>query len=268
MSNSLWSHRLQQASLPCPLLSSRVYSNSCPLSWWHYPTTSSSVTPYSFCPQSFPASGSFPMSQLFALGGQSIGASASVLPMSIQGLFPLGLIGLISLLSKGLLRVFSSTAICKHEFFGAQPSLWSNSHIHNWLLEKPELWLAGPVSAKWCLCFLIRHLGLSLEKEIATTRSSTLAWKIPWTEDPGTLPSMGLQRVGHDWATSLSLRFIIAFLPRSKHLLILWLQSLSAVILEPNKIKYVTVSIVLPCICHELIGLDAIIFFFFLKVEF
>ena len=147
-------HGAQHPRIPCASLSHWVCSNSHPLSWWHYPTISSSVTPCSFCPQSFPASGSFPMSQLFALGGLSIGASASVLPMSIQGLFPLGLIGLISLLSKGLLRVFSSTTICKHEFFGAQPSLWSNSHIHNWLLEKPGLWLAGPVLAKWCLCFV------------------------------------------------------------------------------------------------------------------
>ena len=93
----------------------------------------------SLCVQCFPASGSFPRSQLFASGGQSIGASASVtvFPVNIQGWFPLGLIGLTSLLSKGFSRVFSSTIVWKHQFFGALPSLWSNSHIHTWLLEKP-----------------------------------------------------------------------------------------------------------------------------------
>ena len=112
-------------------LSSRVCSNSCPLSRWCHPTISSSVVPFSSCPQSFPASGSFPMSQLFLSGGQSIGASASVLPMNIQGWFHSGLPGLISLLSKGLSRVFSSTTIWKHHFFSTQPSLWSNSHFCN-----------------------------------------------------------------------------------------------------------------------------------------
>ena len=110
-----------------------------PLSQWCHPTISSSVVPFSSCPQSFPVSWSFPVSQLFASGGQSIGASAlvSVLPMNIQGWFPLGVIGLISLLSKELPRVFSSTTIWKHQLFSAQPSLWSNSHISTWLLEKP-----------------------------------------------------------------------------------------------------------------------------------
>ena len=103
------------------------------------------------CPQSFPASGSFPMSRLFTLGGNCIGAS--VLPMNIQGWFPLGLTGLISLLSMGLSRVFSSTTVQKHQFFSVLPSLWSNSHIYTWLLEKPWLWLQGPLLAKWCLCF-------------------------------------------------------------------------------------------------------------------
>ena len=97
------------------------------------------VMPFSSCPQSFPASGSFPMSQFFTSGGQSIGASASasVLPMNIQGWFPLGLTALISLLSKALSRVFSNTTVQNHQFFGAQPPLWSNSHIHTWPLEKP-----------------------------------------------------------------------------------------------------------------------------------
>ena len=96
--------------------------------------------------------------------GQSTGASASasVLPINIQDWFPLGLTGLISLLSKGLSRVFSSTTDQKHQFFSAQPSLWPNSHIRIWLLEKPQLWLYGPLSAKWCLCFLICCLGASI----------------------------------------------------------------------------------------------------------
>jgi len=125
LSESLWPHERQHARLPCPSLSPRVCSNSCPLSQWCHPTSSSSVAPFSSCLQSFPASGSTPMSQLFALGGQSIGASdsASVLLMNIQGWFPLGLTGLISLPSKGLSRVFSSTTVWKHQFFGTQPSL-------------------------------------------------------------------------------------------------------------------------------------------------
>ena len=109
-----------------------------PLSPWCYLTISSSANPFSSCLQSFPASGSFPMSQFFISGGRSTTASAStsVLPMNIQGWFPLGLTGLISLLSKGLSRVFYSTTIQKHKFFSNQPSWWSNSHIHTWLLEK------------------------------------------------------------------------------------------------------------------------------------
>ena len=111
----------------------------------------------------FPTSVSFPTSQLFTSGSQSIGVSvlASVLSMNIQGWFPLGLTGLNLLQSKELSRVFSSTTIQKHQFFGAQPSLWSNFHICTWLLEKPQLWLYGPLLAKWCLCFLIHCLGLS-----------------------------------------------------------------------------------------------------------
>ena len=141
--------------------------------------------PSSLALLSFPASGFFPMTRHFASGGQSIGASASVLSMNIQSWFPLGLTGLISLQTKGL-SVFSSTTIWKHQSFGAQPSLWSSSHICTWLLEKPQLWLDGPLSAKWCHCFLKQYLG---------------------------------------------------FLPRSKRLLISWLQSSSVVILEPKKIN-------------------------------
>ena len=127
---------LQHARLPCPSLSPGVCSNSCPLSWWCCLTISSSATPFSFCLQPFPASGSFPMSWLFTSGCQA-SASASVFPVNIQDWFPLGLTGLISLLSKGLSRVFSGTTVWKHQFFSAQPSLWSNSHIHKCLLEKP-----------------------------------------------------------------------------------------------------------------------------------
>ena len=126
-----------------------------------------SVASFCSCPQSFPASGSFPMNWLFLSGGQSFGAlvSASVLPMSIQGWFPLGWTGWISLLSKGLSRIFSKTTAPNHQFFSAQPSL---------------------------------------EKATAT-HSSTLAWQIPWTEEPGRLQSMGSLGVGYNWATSLSL---------------------------------------------------------------
>ena len=136
-------HELQHTRSPCPSPTPRVYPNSCPLSWWCYPTISFSLAPFSSCPQSFLASGSFPMSRLFASGGHIIGASALVLLMSILGWFPLGLTDLISLQSKGLSRVFSSTIIWKHQFFSAQPSLWSNSHIHTWLLSlliKEENW--------------------------------------------------------------------------------------------------------------------------------
>ena len=106
------------------------------------------------------ASGSFPVSWLIVSGDQNIGASASVFPMNIQAWFPLVLTGLISLLSKGLSTVLSSTTVRNYQFFGAQP-LWSNSCIHIWLLKRPYLWLYGPLLAKWCLCFLIHCLGWS-----------------------------------------------------------------------------------------------------------
>ena len=148
---------------PALHLSPGACSSSCPLSSWCNPTISSSVACFSSCPQSFPTSGSFPMSWLFTSGGQSIGASASasVLPKEIQGWFPLGLTGLISLLSKRLSRVFSSTTVQRHQFFGPQPSLWSNSHIYTWLLEKPHLWPYRPLLVKWYFCFLICCLALS-----------------------------------------------------------------------------------------------------------
>ena len=176
--------------LPCPLLSPGVCSNSCPLSQWCHSTISSTVSPFSSCPQFFPASGSFAASRLFTSGGQN-GAWASASGLPIPGWFPLGLTDLISQ-SKGLSRVFSSTTIWKHQFFSTQPSLWSNCHIRTWLLEKPTIWtFVGKV-----MSLLFNMLS----------------------------------------------SFAIAFLPRRKHLLILWPQSLSTVILEPKKMKSVIFS--------------------------
>ena len=132
MFDSLPPHGLQHARLPCSSPTPGTYSNSYPSSQWCHPTISSYVTRFSSCLQSFPESGSLPISQLFASRSQSIGAStsASVLLMNIQGWFLLGWTGLISLKSMGLSRVFSSTAVQKHQLFGVQPSLWSNSRIH------------------------------------------------------------------------------------------------------------------------------------------
>ena len=125
VSDSLQPHELQHTRPPCPLPTPRVYSNSCPLSWWCHPAILSSVVPFSSCPQSLPASGSFPMSQLFSWGGQSIGvsASASVLPMNTQDWSSLGWTGWISLQSKGLSRVFFNITVQKHQFFCTQLSL-------------------------------------------------------------------------------------------------------------------------------------------------
>ena len=138
MYDSLRPHGLQHTRLSCPSPTPGVYSNSCPSSRWCHPTISFSVSPFSSRLQSFTTSRSFPVSQFFTSRGQSIrvSASASVLPMNIQDWFPLGLNGLISLPSKGLSRIFSNTTVQKHQFFGAQLSLYSNSHIHTWLLEK------------------------------------------------------------------------------------------------------------------------------------
>ena len=189
----------------------------CALSWWCHPTISSSVIPFSW-PQSLPAFGSFQMSQLFASGDQSIGASASasVLPMNSQCWFPLGYTGCLSLLSKGLSRVFSNTAVEKHQFsalsFLYRPTLTS---IHDY----------------W--------------KNIAFTR-----WAL-------------ICKVMSLLFNMLS-RLVIIFLPRSKCLLISWLLSPSAVILEPRKIKSTTVSAVSPSICHEMMWLDAMILLFWM----
>ena len=180
------------------------------------------LSPPSSALKSFPASESFSVTWLFTSGDQSIGAlaSPSVLPINIQGWFPLGLTSLISLLSKGLSRVFSSTTVRKHQLFGAQPSLWSNSYIRAWLLEKNIVWLDGTFVGK-VMSLLFKMLS----------------------------------------------RLVITFLPRNKRLLISWLQSPSTVVLEPKKIKSITDSIVSPSVCHEVMGLDAMILVF-LNVEF
>ena len=150
MSDSLQPRELQRTRPPCPSATPGVHSNSCPSSRWCHPAISSSVVPFSSCPQSLPASGSFPMSQLFAWGGQSIrvSASASVLPMNTQDWSHLEWTSWISLQSKGLSRVFSNTTVQKHQFLGAQLSSQFNSHIHTWPLEKLWPWLDRPWLAK------------------------------------------------------------------------------------------------------------------------
>ena len=192
-------HGLQHTRFLCPSPTPGACSNSRPSSQWCHPTISSSVVPFSSCLQSCPASGSFPMSQFFASGGQSVGTSASVLPMNIQDWFPLGLTGLISLQSKGLLSVFSNTTVRKHQF-GTQTSLWSNSHI-----------LIG-----YWKNYSFDYMDLCWQSDVSVFNTFS--------------------------------RFVIAFLPRRKCLLISWLQSLSIVILEPKKIKSVTVSIFVYCL--------------------
>ena len=189
MSNSLGLHGLQYARLPCPSPSPRACSNSCPSSQWCHPI--SSAIHFSFCLQSFPTSGSFPISWLFTSGGQNFGASASasVHLRNIQYLFPLGLTGLFCLQSKGHSRVFFNYTAPKHQLFGIQPSLWSNFHIH-----------------------------FTIGKTIALTIQTFV------------------DKVTSLYFNMLS-RFIIAFVPRSKSLLISWLQSPSGVILEPKKIR-------------------------------
>ena len=200
VSHSLWPHGLQHTRPPCPSPTPRVYSNSCPLSWWCHPTISSSVIPFSSCLQSFPASESFQMTQVFASGGQSIGVSAStsVLPMNIQDWFPLGW---ISLQSKGLFK-----SLLQHH--------------------------SSKASILLCSAFFVVQLShpyMTTGKTIALTRR-TFADKV-----------MSLL------FNTLS-RLVITFLPRSKHLLISWLQSPSAVTLEPPEIKSATVSTVSPSI--------------------
>ena len=163
ISNSLWPHGLQHARLPCPSPSPEVHPSSCPLLWWCHPANSFSNALFSFCPQSFPASETFPMSQLFASDNQNTGVSAlaSIFPMSIQGWFPLRLTGLISLLFKGLWGIFFSTIVRRHRFFGVTPSLPSSSHNRTWPLGRPQPWLYRPLSAEWCLCFSAHCVGFS-----------------------------------------------------------------------------------------------------------
>ena len=146
VSSSLRPYESQHSRPPCPSPTPGVHPNSCASSWWCHPAISSSVVPFSSCPQSLPASESVPMSQLFAWGGQSIRVSAlaSVLPMNTQDWSPLGWTDWISLQSKGLRRVFSSTTVQKHQFFSAQLSSRSNSDIHTWPQEKPYPWLDEP----------------------------------------------------------------------------------------------------------------------------
>ena len=179
LSDSLWPHESQHSRPSCPSPTPGVYSNPCPPSRWCHPTISSSVVPFSSCPQSLPASGSFPMNQLFAWGGQSTGvsASATVLPMSTQDWSPLGWTGWFSLQSKGLSRVFSNTTLQKHQFFSAQLSSVQLSHPY-----------------------------MTTRKTIALTRR-TFVSKV-----------MSL-------LFNMLSRLVITFLPRSKRLLISWLQS-------------------------------------------
>ena len=180
VSDYLWPHELQHARPLCPSPTPGVYSDSCLSSRWCHSAISSSVIPFSSCPWSLPASGSFQMSQLFASGGQSVGvsASASVLPMNTQDWSHLGWIGWISLQSKGLSRVFSNTTVQKHQLFGAQLSSQSNSRIHTWLLEKT----------------------IALTRQMFVGKVMSLLFNM------------------------LS-RLVITFLPRSRCLLISWLQS-------------------------------------------
>ena len=139
VSDSLWPHESQHARPPCPSPTPGVYLNPCPLSRWYHPAIWPSVIPFSSCPKSLTASGSFPVSKLFTWGGQSTGvsASASVCPMNTQDWSPLRWTDWISLQSKGLSRVFSNVTVQKHQFFGTQLSSQSNSYIHTWPLEKP-----------------------------------------------------------------------------------------------------------------------------------
>ena len=150
VSDSLRPHESQHARPPCPSPPPRVHLNSHPSSWWCHPAISSSVVPFSSCPQSLWASVSFPVSQLFTWGGQSIGvsASASVLPKNTLDWSPLGWTGWIFLQFKGLSRVFSNTTVQKYQFFGVQLSSQPNSHMHTWPQEKPQPWLDGPLLAK------------------------------------------------------------------------------------------------------------------------
>ena len=185
MSDSLAPHGLQHTRLLCPPLSPRICSSSCPLSWWCHPTISVSVAPFSSFPQSFRASGSFPMSCLFIPGGQSIGASASasVLPMNIQGWFPLGLTDLISLQSKRLSRVFSNTTVQKHQFFGAHMTTGKTKALAKWIFVSKVISLLFNALSRLVIAFLSRSKRLliswlhsSTDRHLGCVSQSWLSW--------------------------------------------------------------------------------------------
>ena len=219
MFNSLQPHRLQHTRILCPLLSPRVFSDSCPLSQWCYPTISSSAASFSFCLQFFTASVFFPMSWLFTSGGQSIepSALASVLPVNIQGWF--------------------SFRIDWFDLLAVQGTLKSLLQHHD-----------SKASILWCWAFYVVQLS---HPYVTTRKAIALTW---WTF-VGKMMSL---------LFNMLLRLVIAILPRSKCLLISWIQSPSAMILEPKEIKSVTVSIVFPSICHEVMGPDAMILVFWM----
>ena len=226
-SDSLWLHGLQHARPPYPSLSPGVCPSSCSLHWWCHPAISCSDTFFSFCPPSFPESGTFAMSHLFALGDQNFGTSvsASVLPMSIQDWFPYRLTGLISLLSKGLSRVFSRTTVQRginslmlYQVSQPYVTIGKTIALSIRTFVGRVMSLLFSTLSRFAIAFLQRSNRLltswlqssfevilepKMEKAMAP-HSSTLAWKIPWTEEPGRLQSMGSWIVGHDWATSLS----------------------------------------------------------------
>ena len=191
MSDSLWPHGLQHIRPPCPSLFPGVFSSSYPSNQWYYPTISSSATLFSFCLQSFPASGSFWMSQFFESGGRSIGASASalVLPMNIQDWFPFGWTGWIFLQSKRLPRVFSNTTVQKHQFFGVQPSLWSNSHICKCILismHQKKINTPFYFESLICVQFFATPWSVAhqtpLSMEFSTPFSRGASWPRDWTQ--------------------------------------------------------------------------------------
>ena len=218
MYDSLRPREPQHARPPCQSPAPGVYSKSCPLIQWCHPSISSSVIPFFSCPQSFPASGSFPMSQLFTSGGQSIGVSAStsVPPMNTQDWSPLGWTGWVSLQSKGLSRVL--------QHHSSKASIVQRSAFFIVQLSHPYMTTGKTIALTW-LNFVDKVMSLLF---------------------------------------NMLSRLVITFLPRSKHLLISLLQSPSAVILEPSKIKSATVSTVSPSICHAVMGPDAMILVFWM----
>ena len=184
MFDYLWPHGLQHARLPCPLPTPRVYSNSCPSSRWCHPTISFSVVPFSSCPQSFPASGSFQMSQLFASGGRSIGVSVStpVLPMNIQDWSPLGWTGWISLQSKGLSRVFSNTTVQKHQFF-RHSAFFIVQLLHPYMTTGKTIALT-----RWTFVGKVMSLFFNmLSRSVITFLPKRKCFLISWLQSPSTV---------------------------------------------------------------------------------